>query len=82
MNNSKTTNDIRKIMEDAGACNVSRRAVEMIANPVDAIGDTQYWELRYLNDQIIKAVRAALGLKGEASYAAFQNALLGKKHSS
>jgi len=71
-----TTNDVRRELSACGAVRPGRRAVEMIAIPIQSDGKTTLWELQLPSKVIKSAVHKCNGLKGEESYTTFREALL------
>lgn len=75
-----TTNDVRRLLENAGAERPGRRAVEMIASPVGEESGMTFWEMQLPLPVIEQAVSACVGLQGEDSYRAFRAACCRDNH--
>ncbi len=75
MNHPKTTNEIRRILEEGGAKDPSRRAVTMVATQINSCNGTTYWELCFTKAKIREAAKACSKLQGEEAYKAFQEEL-------
>ena len=73
MGSELTTNDVRRTLEDLGAVNPSKKAVEVVAEMVCQHGETRFWEMRKIPPYVIKqAVKACEGAKREESNRIFK----------